>query len=712
MQIGHIHVENYRGLKNVEVSISKFACVIGENNAGKSSLLQAFTIFLNGSRLDKHNYYDETKPIVIVVRFDSVTDTDLELLAEEHRPRIKEIIYDGSLTLVRRFPPGESSQLRCKRLIPKDTRFRESTYNDGLKGKNGKDVENYLATVYPELTQDQISGVSTQKAAKQLIEGLASNLSPDEHVLEESDLPTGIASSVSALLPEPIYVPAVKDFADEIKTKQSATFGKLLSVLLEAIEPKLNAAREIFKELEKHLNRISHPDGSQTDDRLDEVKLIEDTVGKYLRDIFAQIDIELRIPPPEVKTILTSAEIDINDGVKGSADTKGDGLKRAITFAIFRSYVELSKGSINSPSDRQNRFLFLFEEPELYLHPIAQRTLFEALSQVSQRHQVLITTHSPFFFQPDNTDIFIKVKKVSADPKPCGEIIRVDLSMSFRDLFQIISFETSNTAFFSKKVVLVEGDSELITVPHIARLLHVDWDFVKHHIAIVKIDGKGSIGRFKEFFAAFDIPVIVIADLDILVNNFSQLQVEESIRQLQSKLIQQVDAELETLNSSTGLVGKKKAKEKLSSNHQATLWAKVQEDYKSYQDEATEITTLVESFDAFIETLKSGTRRIDILCDHSYPNILELKRQLLAKLRERNIYIWEKGCLDDYYPAEVTPKNIKPERAYNFCQYITTREALLALCEELPIDGSTKSEFEVIFSSIFSGNSPSYGVVV
>lgn len=651
MKIGHIHVQNYRGLKDVKACIGKFACIIGENNAGKSSLLQAFIIFLSGKGLDEHSYYDETQPIVVTVRFDDVTDKDLESLAEEHRPRIKEIIYDGSLTLVRRFLPGESSKLCCKRMIPIDPRFHEDTYNKELKGKKGKNIEIFLTTRYPELDKEVIRGVNTLRDAKALIKDHADNsLSPDDKELEEVDLPTGFAQSVTKLLPEPIYVAAVKDFADEIKAKQSATFGKLLSVLLDAIEPKLNEAQDVFKELEKHLNRIDHPDGSQTDDRLDDVKRIEDTVATYLREIFPQIKVELKIPPPEVKTILSSADIEINDGVRGNVDTKGDGLKRSITFAIFRSYVELSKGDTNSLLERQNRFLFLFEEPELYLHPIAQRTLFEALSQVSQRHQVLISTHSPFFFQPKNTDIFIKMKKVSANPKPYSKLVRADLSdMSFRDLFQIISFETSNTAFFSKKAVLVEGDSELIAIPHIARTLRVDWDFVKKNIAIVKINGKGSIKRFKEFFTAFDIPIVVITDLDILVNKFS-LDVEQDIKRLRSNLLQKVDAEK--------------------------------------------------------ETLESGSRRIDILRNHDYMEILYLKRELLAKLRMQGIYVWEKGCLDDYYPDEITSRYGKPQHAYNFCQKIKTREDVLELCEEIPIGNEYRPEFEVIFSSIFDETTP------
>ena len=711
MRISHIHVQNYRGLKDVEASIDKFACIIGENNAGKSSLLQAFIIFLNGKRLDEHSYYDETQPIVVTVRFDDVTDRDLESLDEGHRPRIKKIIYDGSLTLVRRFPLGGSSKLCCKQMIPVDPRFHKDTYNKELKDKKGKNIEIFLADQYPELDKEVTRGVNTQTKAKSLIKDYVdNNLPSDDKRLEEVDLPTGIEQSVTKLLPEPIYVDAVKDFADEIKAKQSATFGKLLSVLLAAIEPKLNKERDIFKGLEKNLNRINHPDGSQTDDRLDEVKHIENTVEEYLHDIFAPIRIELKIPPPEMKAILSNANIEINDGgVKGNTDTMGDGLKRAITFAIFRSYVELSKAGINSLPEHPNRFLFLFEEPELYLHPTAQRTLFEALNQISQHHQVLISTHSPFFFQPENTDIFIKMKKVSANPKPCSDLVQISLSdnMSERDLFQIISFENSNTAFFSKKTVLVEGDSELIAIPHIARTLCEDWDFVKKNITIIKINGKGNIRRFKEFFDAFEIPVVVITDLDILVDDsFKQLDVEQDIKRLRSKLLQKVDAKRQNQNSSDELVRLKKAKNRLDRGDQKALWGRVQEAYRLYQEDPTSIPTLIETFEPFIGSLKKSGRRIDILRNHDYTEILCLKRELLAKLRMQGIYVWEKGCLDDYYLGEITPKHGKPQLADNFRQEVSTREAVLELCEEIPIGNEYRPEFEVIFSSIFDETTP------
>ncbi len=185
-----------------------------------------------------------------------------------------------------------------------------------------------------------------------------------------------------------------------------------------------------------------------------------------------------------------------------------DGFKRAITFSILRSYVQLSQNDEWKKEDDKkktgkDKFLFLFEEPELYLHPSAQNILFDALSLISKKHQVLVTTHSPLFFSADDTTTFVKIAKrnYSGLDKPVGECMPIDLTdIREKDKFQLISFESSNLAFFSKKIVLVEGDSELIVFPHIAKLLNKKWDFNTSSASIIKINGKGSFKRYKDFF--------------------------------------------------------------------------------------------------------------------------------------------------------------------------------------------------------------------
>lgn len=45
MKISNIHIENFRGLKLIDLTPAQMNCVIGENNAGKSSVLLALKLF-------------------------------------------------------------------------------------------------------------------------------------------------------------------------------------------------------------------------------------------------------------------------------------------------------------------------------------------------------------------------------------------------------------------------------------------------------------------------------------------------------------------------------------------------------------------------------------------------------------------------------------------------------------------------------------------
>ena len=83
-----------------------------------------------------------------------------------------------------------------------------------------------------------------------------------------------------------------------------------------------------------------------------------------------------------MRVVFSNAQILVDDGVQGFVDSKGDGLKRAVTFAILRSYVTLSQkpgwGKGASEREPRERYIFLYEEPKLYLHLTSQMVLYES----------------------------------------------------------------------------------------------------------------------------------------------------------------------------------------------------------------------------------------------------------------------------------------------------------------------------------------------
>lgn len=725
MRLAQLAITNYRALRDVTIPLSRFGCLIGENNSGKSTFLQGLSLFFSGSKLATSHFFDESKPIRIAVTFEGIGDAHLARLAEEHRTRVAGIVKDGRLVLVRVYGTDGKSSLLYNTLTPNDARFSAESLAALVKSQRpGQAFVNRVVQAFPEL-DGVVDATMNQDAVKQKIQELADSLPDDQKKAADQALPTGIDKSIEPMLPDPIYIPAVKDLADDIKTTESTPFGRILAILLPAVEAKLPEAQKLFEELNSKLNRIQQADGTFVDGRLDEVKLIESTVEKYVRESFADVALRITIPPPELKTIFSSARIFANDGVDGLIDSKGDGLRRAIVFSILRSYVELKAklapvpvptGEAAAAAEAAHpkvepapaSYLLLFEEPELFLHPKAQHILFDALRVFAKEHHVLVTTHSPMFFGPGATETFVKLRKSSAPaiaPKPFTQVQPVDLSdMTARDQFQIICFENNNAAFFADTVVLVEGDSDYLLMPHIARTLDPAWDVARIPFVFARITGKGNIRRYREFFSRFGVRVPVIADLDLLVNGFDHVAPDNSIRSARADLLAKVDALIVPDGNDPPA---KEAKDAHDSGELRGLWRRVRE----CQAELKAGLCTQDEHDQAVEAFFAWQRRSDrlaVLKTSTDEQVLQLKWRLLEMLRAVDVYVLERGAIEQYYPAAIIgSENDKPSRAQDFCNKVATHDAVLDCCGEQEVVrggvGTKEKEFTIIFNRIFTG---------
>lgn len=719
MLISHVAIENYRALRDVQLPVSRFACLIGENNAGKSSSMQALKLFFSGTKLPVTNFFDTERPVRIAVTFDKITDGDLARLAPEHRDRVATMLTNRCLTLVRVYSPDGKSSLLYNTSVPADPRFSADQVAGLVKGQRpGKNFVARILEVFPEL-DGVISAELSQEGMKDAIFALGESLPDESKVVVDQPLKTGIDKSITPMLPDPIYIPAVKDLGDDIKTTEGTPFGKILGILLPIVEAKLPAMQDLFQELNRKLNPVQQADGGIIDERLDELKEIESTVQKYVRESFADVSLRISIPPPDLKSVLASAQIFADDGVEGLIDSKGDGLRRAIVFSILRSYVDLKaahgqaeaeiadeeQAALNISAQARPSapsYILMFEEPELFLHPKAQHILFDALRVFAKDHQVLVTTHSPMFLGPTATESFIKLRKVSdaaIAPKPFTQAQAVDVStLSAKDQFQLICFENNNAAFFASKVVLVEGDSDFLLMPHIARTINPSWDVARTPVTFVRITGKGNIRRYREFFRRFDVRVPVITDLDFLVQGFEHIDPCDRMNEVRSRLLAKVDSLIEDDAPAPTM---KDAKSARDSGELKNLWKEVKERTQQLRMDActpAHLTDAVERFYAW----QRKTDRNCVLQRSDDGEMVSLKHELLGMLRERDVFVLERGAIEEYYPPEIGGGD-KPSRAQEFCEKVSTREAVLACCGEQPTyrDGGVEKEFSLIFGKIF-----------
>ena len=83
-----------------------------------------------------------------------------------------------------------------------------------------------------------------------------------------------------------------------------------------------------------------------------------------------------------------SLEIFVNEhNYNVNATELGAGFQNAIVLAILKAFEDRKKQGA----------LFLIEEPEMYLHPQMQRSLYKTIRQIGESNQVIYITHSPHF---------------------------------------------------------------------------------------------------------------------------------------------------------------------------------------------------------------------------------------------------------------------------------------------------------------------------
>jgi hypothetical protein len=91
-------------------------------------------------------------------------------------------------------------------------------------------------------------------------------------------------------------------------------------------------------------------------------------------------------------------------GFSISATEMGEGIQNAIVLAILKTFEER----------RKQGAIVLIEEPEMFLHPQMQRSLYKTLRIIGQTNQVIYTTHSPHFISiPEYTDVALVRKNAT-----------------------------------------------------------------------------------------------------------------------------------------------------------------------------------------------------------------------------------------------------------------------------------------------------------
>lgn len=160
--------------------------------------------------------------------------------------------------------------------------------------------------------------------------------------------------------------------------------------------------------------------------------------------------------------------------------------------------------------------IFVVQEPELHLHPSSQRLLLDLLNEYKENNQIFVISHSPYFVDVENITDNILVRNDAG--KTVVRQVPEDTfdSKDLAKLEQNLDIDNAEI-FFSKKVLLVEGETEVGALPISARGLDEAKDFNKNNISVVWVGGKERFEIFIRLLNAFKIPYLVMCDYDAVM---------------------------------------------------------------------------------------------------------------------------------------------------------------------------------------------------
>lgn len=211
--------------------------------------------------------------------------------------------------------------------------------------------------------------------------------------------------------------------------------------------------------------------------------------------------IDLFFTPIRTMDFYKALDIVIKEGdFSISATEVGEGFQNAIVLAVLRAFEET----------RRSGAILLIEEPEMFLHPQMQRSLYKTLRKIGETNQVIYTTHSPHFVSvPEYRDVLL-VRRNEGGTYVVQSSLASD-SKRREKLLKELDPERSEL-FFAKRLLLVEGDTEKLSFPEYAAGLDIDLD--RAGATIVEVGGKRNLKDFAELAILFQIPTGIVYDKD------------------------------------------------------------------------------------------------------------------------------------------------------------------------------------------------------
>lgn len=480
--------------------------VIGQNNHGKSNLLSSVLFFFGEIKHQDLDFHFGAPELYVEITFSDLDDADKKTFQ-------KYLTSNGEIVVRKTAYLGASFDYKGYIENPSEEWLQES--NAGAYTKR-EIAESF--PFHPFLP-------STGKLSKQdIVDAQAAFIEQNRDTLtftfeQEATNFLGLKNVAKGIFGDVYFIPAVKEASDDFAAKESSAFGKIYSTVIADIASNNDDWKETRTRLEKLFGALNKLDaeGNPNESRPNQLADFEEALSKELSSWGAKVEVE--VAPPDIESVFkANTEVWINDGVRTDIRRKGHGLQRALTVALIHVMAARARnvepGEEAKSRSASNSRYYIFEEPELYLHPQAQRALFDSFVELSEGDsQVLLCTHSSGLIDVERYKTIYIVSKendaVGSKVKYCSEeLFTGDAKKDFNLSYWINP--DRGELFFAKKVLLVEGATDKTILPLLAKKLNV----FRYDYSLIDCGSKTNIPYYIRLLNKFGIPYVAIYDRD------------------------------------------------------------------------------------------------------------------------------------------------------------------------------------------------------